>query len=103
MTERGRHGHARIGMRHAFINNVITQEGGGMMNVHWLLVGALTMVVAAEGTHLIRNAHRKRRALALRARAIAAQGWQGDDQESASEEDQDGDSPCMESYTTHRV
>ena len=73
------------------------------MNVHWLLVGSLTMVVAAEGTHLIRNAHRKRRALALRARAMAAQGWRGDDQEGASEEDQDGDSSRMESYTTHRV
>jgi len=104
MTERGRHDHARVGIRHALINNIITQEGGGMMNVHWLLVGSLTMVVvAAEGTHLMRNAHRKRRALALRARAMAVQGCQGDGQESASEEDQDGNSSCMESYTTHRV
>jgi hypothetical protein len=73
------------------------------MDVYWLLVGSLTMVIVAEGTLLIRNAHRKRRALALRARAMAAQGCQGDGQEIGSEEDQDGNSSCTELYTTHRV
>jgi hypothetical protein len=104
MTERGRHDLGHVGMRYALINNVITQEDGGTMNIHWLLVGTLTMVVVAvEGTHLMRNAHRKRRAMALRARAMAAQGCQGDGQEIASEEDQDSNSSCMESYTIHRV
>lgn len=45
------------------------------MNLHWLLLGTLTMlIVAAEGARIIRNGRRKRRAQVLRTRTVAAQG-----------------------------
>lgn len=46
-----------------------------MRSLHWLLLGAvMLLLVAAEGAQIVRNGRRKRRAHVLRTRAIAAQG-----------------------------
>lgn len=63
----------------------------------------MMFVVAAEGIHLLRTAHRKRRARALRARALAAQTCQQDDKKMATGEEQRGSVPRLAAYTEHHV
>ena len=75
-----------------------------MVNFPWLLWGTLTIVlVAAQGVQIRRNGQRKRRAHALRGRAIDAQGWRVSTESMARER---GHSQCgakKDSYTERHV
>ena len=53
--------------------DAIHKKGEGMINLRWLLLETLMiLIIVVEVARLIRNARRKQRAQALRARAIEA-------------------------------
>lgn len=61
------------------------------------------LLLAAEGTHLIRTVRRKRKAQALRAQAMAIHACQSDDTNTTVGQEHKNSDQGLDRYTEHHV